>query len=110
MDHRLPLHHCQSVYCSSFAGYWHGRIVCVEDTSNSIVGWCNVCEKYVCNNCALPMECAEKEWNDLFGQEDEYPRFQSCGLIPLILHCKRCGAVLQKGKIEKIFILDKSNL
>ena len=102
MSHRLPLHHCQSTYCTNLAGYWAGRIVCIEEPGDSIVGWCNVCDKFVCSRCALKVKLPEREWNNLF-RETEHSTHQVYDVIPVMLHCKRCGTVLQKGKTFKIF-------
>ena len=101
----LPLHHCQSTYCTNQAEYWHGRIVCINDASHLLIGWCNICNKYVCTQCALKVGLSKNDFIMLSDQEQVPIVEQSKIIIPTLLHCKRCGTVLQKGKYNKIYIL-----
>jgi hypothetical protein len=108
MEDDLPLHVCQSIYCANQAGYWPGRIIFIGRPDISIVGWCNICEKYVCNDCALQVQITENEWNDLCNQETALEKYRDCKLIPTSLICRRCGAILQKGKHNKVLVMDAS--
>src|SRR5579859_3055207 len=102
----LPVHRCQSSYCTSQTGYWPGRIVFVGDPGDSIVGWCELCEKFVCSRCSLKVEIPEAQWQQFPGVESLKTMYQYYNTSPRLLRCKRCSSVLHKGDHMKVLLLN----
>lgn len=102
MIDNLPVHQCQSKYCTNSAGYWHGEIVIIGLNQIPIIGWCELCKKYVCSHCALKLEHSFLEYEELVGEVFVEVTSRKHDKLLRRLYCMRCGNPLRRGNSRKV--------
>lgn len=102
----LPIHRCQSTYCITEAHYWDGKIVTIVDPGDSIVGWCTLCQKYVCSRCTIKVKIPEDQWEMLPDGKYLQHTCRKYNKTLMTLQCKRCGTFL--GKYDEYLICNPS--
>jgi hypothetical protein len=90
----LPLHRCQSKYCVTEARFWDGKIVGIADPGDTIVGWCTMCQKFVCSHCAIKVDIPEDYWDRLPDPQDVRQTCRDRSKVPQAFQCRRCGIFL----------------
>ncbi len=93
----VVVHACQSTFCTNSAAYQPGRILSDEWPPMLVVGWCSLCEKYVCSACT-------------FGVAVDEPGIDVAFLtgkagVCRALHCLRCGTALQQSRRAQTHLL-----
>lgn len=71
-----------------------------------IIGWCGLCNKFVCSECALRLELPQSERGQLLDNAKDEKLCRCYGLKLWKMHCMRCGTVLQKsayGVLPQVF-------
>lgn len=97
MIHELPRQRCQSSYCTNIGRYWHGQLIAMRRPPAMVVGWCDLCRRFVCRDCALHVELLPQELEQLpnIAALTEKLRRRQTELRRLL--CPRCGSILQKA-------------
>jgi hypothetical protein len=101
----LPQHACQSKYCTNVGGFWQGTIVALGRSEHLIVGWCGLCDRFVCSDCALPLELPPLERSRLPDIEALEETCRRRDLKLWRMHCARCGTALQRGTYEPALVV-----
>jgi hypothetical protein len=101
MTAHLPLRHCDATYCTNRAGFWPGQIVLVGRPPVLVAGWCDLCEKLVCSDCALRVELGDADRSRVPGLLEGR---RSSVLTPWRLHCKRCGTLLKQDERKPLVL------
>jgi hypothetical protein len=101
----LPIQHCNSLFCIAQGRYWDGRIVVLGDPGDTIIGWCNLCHKYVCSQCTLKVPIPEDQWAELPNPARIQELSEKHKVLPQALQCKRCGSFL--GMFSDILVWER---
>lgn len=105
MTPELPQHACQSTYCVNMSRYWHGPIIFLDRPPRLIIGWCGLCNKFVCSDCALRLELPPSEHAQLPDVSRLEDLCRRSGMKLWRMHCSQCGTVLQISAYEPTLLI-----
>ncbi len=97
----LPVQACNTTLCITYARYWDGRFVVLGNPRDTLMGWCDLCEKYVCSKCALKVPIPQDHWERL----PDTAQLKKSNADVVTLRCKRCGSYL--GRYSDIHVFDR---
>ena len=91
---QLPIHRCQTTYCITQARYWDGRIVALGNPADTIMGWCDWCEKFMCSYCAVKIDIPPEHWSYISETDNVAVLSRQHNIVPKALACRRCNTFL----------------